>query len=165
MLLVGKDGEQFGICDVRKALSMAKEQELDLVEVSPHTNPPVCKLLDFGKYKYAMSKKKGKGAQRRQTLKEIRMQPKISSHDLGFKTRHIQSFLEEGDKVKVSVRFRGRELSYTELGKEVLNRILNLLTCDFIVEREAKMEGRMMSVMLSPSSKSKSSKLLPQKEL
>ena len=153
--LVGSDGEQHGIVPTLEALKMAREKGLDLVEVAPQAKPPVCKLLDYGKYKFEQEKnaRESRKKQKLLKLKEVRMQPKIESHDLEFKTKHIQEFLEQGSKVKVTIRFRGRELAHTELGKVVLDRILEMLETPYNVDRRPAMEGRFMSMILSPSGK------------
>ena len=138
------------------AVALAESVGLDLVEVSPNANPPVCKILDFGKYRYEQEKRL-RDAKRNQSvvkMKEIRMQPKIEKHDLETKSKFIGEFLGEGNKVKVSIRFRGRELAHTELGKVVLDRILAQLEANGVgynLDREAAMEGRMMSMIVSPS--------------
>lgn len=138
------------------AISLAESVGLDLVEVSPNANPPVCKILDFGKYRYEQEKRL-RDAKRNQNIvkmKEIRMQPKIERHDLETKSKFIGEFLGEGNKVKVSIRFRGRELAHTELGKVVLDKILAQLELNGVgynLDREAAMEGRMMSMIVSPS--------------
>ena len=128
--LIDSEGEQKGIVPTIEALNMAKEQELDLVEVSPNANPPVCKILNFGKYRFEMEKKlrDSKKNQKVLKLKEIRMQPKIGTGDLDVKAKHVQEFLDEGDKVKVTIRFRGRELAHTELGFDVLEQVQKRLT-------------------------------------
>jgi len=150
--LIDADGNQKGIVPTFEALQMARDAGLDLVEIAPQAQPPVCKLLDYGKYKFELEKKirESRKHQKQVRIKEIRMQPKIDGHDLEFKTRHIQEFLEEGDKVKVTVRFRGRELAHTELGKDVLDRILQMLGDTFLLEKPAQMEGRTMSLLLNP---------------
>ena len=150
--LIDADGNQKGIVPTFEALQMAREGGLDLVEVAPQAQPPVCKLLDYGKYKFELEKKsrESKKHQKQIRIKEIRMQPKIDGHDLEFKTRHVREFLDEGNKVKVTVRFRGRELAHTELGRDVLDKILEMLGDAFIVEKPAQMEGRTMSILLNP---------------
>jgi translation initiation factor IF-3 len=150
--LIDGEGNQKGIVPTLEALRMAREAGLDLVEVAPQAQPPVCKLLDYGKYKFDLEKKtrESKKHQKQVRIKEIRMQPKIDDHDLDFKTRHVREFLDEGNKVKVTVRFRGRELAHTELGRAVLDRILEMLEGDFVLERAAQMEGRTMSLLLNP---------------
>ena len=121
----------------------------------PTARPPVCKLLDYGKYKFEQEKRirESKKRQRLTKLKEIRMQPKIDSHDLDFKSRHIKSFLDQGNKVKVTVRFRGRELAHTEIGRAVLDRVVELTREYAVLARSAQMEGRFMSMVLSPKSR------------
>jgi len=150
--LIDGEGNQKGILPTIEALRMAREAGLDLVEIAPQAQPPVCKLLDYGKYKFDLEKKtrESRKHQKQVRIKEIRMQPKIDGHDLEFKTRHVREFLEEGNKVKVTVRFRGRELAHTELGKVVLDRILEKLEGNFLLERAAQMEGRTMSLLLNP---------------
>lgn len=159
--LIDQDGNQAGIVATTEAMNMARDAGLDLVEVSPQARPPVCKLLNYGKYKYELEKKsreqKKKASQVR--LKEVRMQPKIEQHDMAFKTKHVQEFLDQGNKVKVTIRFRGRELAHTELGKVKLDKILELLEEEsFKVDSPARMEGRFMSMLLSPKSKKSSGK-------
>jgi translation initiation factor IF-3 len=154
--LIDGEGEQRGIVATPEALNMAKEADLDLVEVAPTSRPPVCKLLNYGKYKYEQEKKlrETKKKQNLTKLKEVRMQPKIDKHDLDFKSKHVQEFLNEGNKCKVTVRFRGRELAHTELGKVVLDNVLKRLEeGTYGVDNPAQMEGRMMSMLLSPRKK------------
>lgn len=151
------------------ALKVAEEAGLDLVEVSPMANPPVCKVLDFGKYRYELEKKQ-KEAKKNQVvtkLKEVRMQSKIAEGDINTKSKAIAEFLADGNKVKVSIRFKGRTMTHPELGKDVLDTILVKLTemeCPFNLDKSAFMEGKMMSIMLSPSKSSrKAPKTAPQK--
>lgn len=153
--LIDHEGNQRGILPITEALEIAKEAGLDLIEVAPKANPPVCKILDYGKYKYDQEKRE-KEARKKQKLvkmKEIRMQPKIEEHDLQFKSKHIREFLDEGNKVKVTVRFKGRELAHTELGRVVLDKLLVLLEDSYSVDKKPSMEGRFMSMILSPKSK------------
>ena len=149
--LIDEEGNQLGIVPTPEALRMAKDKGLDLVEVSPNANPPVCKILDYGKYRFEQEKKlrDAKKNQKVLKLKEIRMQPKIGSGDLDTKAKHIQEFLDEGDKVKVTIRFRGRELAHTELGYEVLNEVLKRLASAYNIEKPAAMDGRNMSMTIS----------------
>jgi translation initiation factor IF-3 len=128
---------------------------MDLVEIAPQASPPVCKILDYGKYKFELEKKnrETKKKQKLVKMKEIRMQPKIEDHDLRFKAKHVQQFLDEGNKVKVTIRFRGRELAHTELGKVVLDDLLELLEDSYVLDRPALMEGRFMSMIVSPRAK------------
>ncbi len=149
--LIDDEGKQLGIIATQEALRMAKDKDLDLVEVSPNANPPVCKILDYGKYRFEQEKKlrDSKKNQKVLKLKEIRMQPKIGSGDLDTKAKHIQEFLDEGDKVKVTIRFRGRELAHTELGYDVLNEVLKRLTSAYNIDKPAAMDGRNMSMTIS----------------
>ena len=149
--LIDDEGNQLGIVPTQEALKLAKEKDLDLVEVSPNANPPVCKILDYGKYRFEQEKKlrDSKKNQKVLKLREIRMQPKIGSGDLDTKAKHIQEFLNEGDKVKVTIRFRGRELAHTELGYDVLNEVLKRLTSAYNIDKPAAMDGRNMSMTIS----------------
>jgi len=149
--LIDDEGNQLGIVPTLEALKIAKDKDLDLVEVSPNANPPVCKILDYGKYRFEQEKKlrDSKKNQKVLKLKEIRMQPKIGSGDLDTKAKHIQEFLNEGDKVKVTIRFRGRELAHTELGYDVLNEVLKRLTSAYNIDKPAAMDGRNMSMTIS----------------
>ena len=153
--LIDSEGNQKGIVPITEALDMAKEVGLDLVEVSPLANPPVCKILDYGKFKFEQEKrvKESRKKQKLIKMKEIRMQPKIEKHDLDFKSKHVKEFLDEGNKVKVTVRFRGRELAHTELGKKVLEELLARLDGEYVLEKQPQMEGRFMSMVLSPKTK------------
>lgn len=153
--LIDDLGEQKGIVPTIEALRMAKEKDLDLVEVSPNANPPVCKILDYGKYRFEQEKKlrESKKNQKVLKLKEIRMQPKIGSGDLDTKAKHVQEFLDEGSKVKVTIRFRGRELAHTELGYDVLQEVLKRLTSAYVVEKAPAMDGKTMSMTISAKAK------------
>lgn len=153
--LINEKGEQLGIVATDKALTIADEAGLDLVEVAPNAKPPVCKLLDYGKYKFDQEKlnKESKKRSKQKKDKEIRMQPRINEHDLQFKAKHIQEFLEKGMKVKVTIRFRGREMAHTDRGKDVLNRILEILDDSYTIENPPRMEGRFMSMFLRPKTK------------
>ncbi len=150
--LIDDEGEQKGVVPTAEALAMAKELGLDLVEVAPTSNPPVCKILDYGKYRFEMEKKlrDSKKKQKLLKLKEIRMQPKIGSGDLDFKSKHVQEFLNDGNKVKVTIRFKGRELAHTELGFDVLKEALKRLDENtYSIEKQPAMEGRFMSMTLN----------------
>ncbi|MDR0877644.1 MAG: translation initiation factor IF-3 [Treponema sp.] len=153
--LIRDEGEQQGIMTTLEALGIAKEQGLDLVEVAPTAVPPVVKILDYGKFKFENEKKvrDSKKKQKLLKLKEIRMQPKIDEHDLDFKSKHVKEFLAEGNKVKVTVRFRGRELAHTELGLDVLKDVLARIEGDYVMDKAPAMEGRFMSMVLSPKAK------------
>jgi translation initiation factor IF-3 len=152
--LVRDSGEQ-AILPTVEALNQARAQGLDLVEIAPQASPPVVKIMDYGKYRFESAKKlrDSKKKQKLLKLKEIRMQPKIASGDLDFKSKHVREFLDEGNKVKVTIRFRGRELAHTELGLEVLNAVLARLEGDYIMDKQPAMEGRFMSMTLSPKAK------------
>ena len=154
--LIDDEGNQLGIVATQEALKMAKDRDLDLVEVSPNANPPVCKILNYGKYKFEQEKRLRDSRKNQKALKnkEIRMQPKIGSGDLDTKAKHVQEFLDEGDKVKVTIRFRGRELAHTELGYDVLNEVLKRLNeGSYSIEKPAAMEGRFMSMTLNAKAK------------
>lgn len=135
-----------------KALELARERGLDLVEVAPNAVPPVCRILDYGKFKYEQSKKEREARkhQHNVVLREIRMKPKIDDHDVDFKTRTVEKLLKEGDKVKVSVMFRGREVTHPQIGRALLERIHERVKEISIVEKPASMEGRMMTLILAP---------------
>ncbi|WP_425448192.1 translation initiation factor IF-3 [Dethiothermospora halolimnae] len=152
--LIGSNGDQLGIMPVKKAQQMADDNKMDLVKVAPKAKPPVCRIMDYGKYKYEMAKKE-KEAKKNQkiiNIKEIRLTPKIEEHDLEVKAKKARKFLEKEDKVKVTVRFRGRELGHTELGREVLMKFADK-TAEFgQIEKRPKMEGRNMIMFLSPKS-------------
>jgi len=151
--LIGPEGEQLGILPVEEALQRARDAGLDLVEVSPNSRPPVCRVLDYGKFKYEMAKKDKQAKKKQHTvqLKEMRFRPKIDEHDFQFKTKHVRSFLEAGSKVRTFVMFRGREMAYTEHGAKVLERVKEDLSDIAVVEVPPKMEGRHMSMILSPT--------------
>ncbi len=147
--VIGDEG-QIGIMDIESALKLAGERDLDLVEVSPDADPPVCKIMDYRKFKFDNDKKlqKSRKKQAAQTLKEIRMRPLIDTHDYEFKKRNARKFIEHGDKVKVTIRFKGRELNRQELGARVLNRLVTELADIAKVEIQPKMEGRQMVMVL-----------------
>ena len=136
-----------------RALEMARNANMDLVEVSPTAVPPVCRLLDYGKFKYEQTRKEreARKTQKTQAIKEMRLKPKIGEHDLEFKTKLIQNFLKDGDKVKVTVNFRGRENAHPELGRAVLEEVVKRLEGDGSVERAPLLEGRSMTMILAPS--------------
>jgi len=148
--VIGVDGEQFGILSTDEALSRAAAANYDLVEIAPNAEPPVCRIMDYGKFKYEQSKKE-KISRKRQTIihvKEIRFRPKIENHDYEFKVKHARKFLEDGDKVKASVIFRGREMVHQEFGREVLRNMIEDLQDIAKVEHEPKMEGRILVTYL-----------------
>jgi translation initiation factor IF-3 len=153
--LIQNEGEKQGIMPTLEALAIAREHSLDLVEVAPQASPPVVKIMDYGKFKFENEKKvrASKQKQKLLKLKEIRMQPKIDDHDMDFKSKHVKDFLAEGNKVKVTIRFRGRELAHTELGLEVLKDVLKHIEGEYIMDKPPAMEGRFMSMVLSPKTK------------
>ena len=150
--LIGNGGDQLGIMSAEEALRIADEQGLDLVKISPQANPPVCKLMDYGKYRIEQSKRE-KEARKNQhvvEIKEIRMSPGIDVGDFNVKLKNAQKFLADGDRVKVSVRFRGREMAHTDIGKKLLDRFAEQCAEVANVDKGAKLEGRNMSMFLSP---------------
>ncbi|MCY3669458.1 MAG: translation initiation factor IF-3 [Alphaproteobacteria bacterium] len=150
--LVGADGSMLGVVEIDEALGAAEAAGLDLVEVSPNAEPPVCKVLDYGRFKYEAQKKKNEARKKQKTIevKEIKMRPGIEQHDYDTKMRSVRRFLDEGDKVKVTLRFRGRELAHQEVGRAVLQRVQNELGDLVKVEQFPKMEGRQMVMVMSP---------------
>jgi len=153
--LIQDGGERQGIMATLDALQLAREAGLDLVEVAPQAVPPVVKILDYGKFKFENEKRirDSKKKQKLLKLKEIRMQPKIDDHDLDFKSKHVREFLADGNKVKVTIRFRGRELAHTELGLDVLKEVLAKIEGEYVMDKPPAMEGRFMSMVLSPKKK------------
>ncbi len=150
--LVDQDGEMVGIVARARGLDLADEVGLDLVEVSPNADPPVCKLLDYGKYKYVAQKKANEARKRQKTIdvKEIKMRPTIDDHDYLVKLRFMERFIEGGDKVKVTMRFRGREMVHQDLGMKVLMRVRDDLEEHAKIEQFPKVEGRQMTMVMSP---------------
>ena len=146
------EGEQLGIMQVRDALQMAIEQNLDLVEVAPTARPPVCRIMDYGKFKYEQQKrdKEAKKKQKIVTIKEVKLRPNIEDHDFDVKKKNALRFLEDGDKVKVTIMFRGRELSHPELGRVLLVRMAKELADIANVERDPKLEGKNMIMIINP---------------
>ena len=144
-----------GVVSTREAISMAADAGLDLVEVSPNATPPVCKILDFGKFKYEEQKRKNEARKKQKVIevKEIKLRPGIDTHDYDVKMRSIHRFLEEGDKVKVTMRFRGREMAHPELGRKILDDVIEAVGPIAKVENQARMEGRTMSLVLAPDKK------------
>lgn len=150
--MIDEDGSQLGIMQLRDARRVAEEKNLDLVNVAPTAKPPVCRVMDYGKFKYEQSKKE-KEARKNQKivlLKEVRMTPNIEDHDFLVKLKNVQKFLNEGDKVKISVRFRGREITHSSLGQQLLMKLAQASAEQAIVERLPKLEGRSMIMILAP---------------
>jgi translation initiation factor IF-3 len=150
--LIDKDGANKGVVDIETAIGMAQEAGLDLVEIAPNSSPPVVKILDFGKYKYQAQKKAAEARKKQHVveIKEIKIRPMIDDHDYDVKMRSMRRFFEEGDKVKVTLRFRGREMAHQELGVELLERVKSDVAMLAKVEQEPKFEGRQMIMVLAP---------------
>ena len=150
--LISDSGEQLGIMSSQDALRMAEEQNLDLVKISPNAVPPVCKLMDYGKFRFEQTKreKEARKNQRVVEIKEIRMSPSIDVNDFNVKLRNAQKFLSEGNRCKVTVRFRGREMAHTEIGQDLLTKFAEECAEVAVLDKSAKMEGRHMSIFLSP---------------
>lgn len=148
--IVGQDNEQLGIMSSREALALAEEQKLDLVEIAPNAKPPVARIMDYGKYRYEQQKrdKEAKKKQKVVTIKEVKLRPHIEDHDFYVKMKNVTKFLNSGNKVKVTIMFRGRELSHPEIGMAVLNRFADELKDTATVEKPAKLEGRNMTMIL-----------------
>ncbi len=150
--LIDPDGEQLGVFPIKEALANANERGLDLVEVSPNSKPPVCRIMDFGKYKY-QQKKRLQEARKKQSIvqiKELKLRPKIDEHDFQFKLRHIERFLGEGNKAKITVIFRGREIAHKELGRAILDRLVKETKELGTIDMGPKQEGRNLVMVLSP---------------
>jgi translation initiation factor IF-3 len=152
--VVGADGVQLGVMVTADALRLAEEQGLDLVEVAPNEKPPVCRVMDYGKYKYQQSKRlqQAKKKQKVILVKEIKLRPKTEEHDYQFKSQHVRRFLQDGHKAKVTVVFRGREMAHTELGRRMLDRMAGDMEDVSTMEQTPRQEGRNMSMVLSPRS-------------
>ncbi len=152
VLVIDENGEKRGVLPIEEALALAEQAGLDLVEVAPNAEPPVCKVLDYGKYKYQAQKRAAEARKKQKTIevKEVKMRPTIDTHDYEVKMRNLRKFLSKGDKVKVTIRFRGRELAHTELGRELMERVLADAGEDVKVELMPKMEGRQMVMILAP---------------
>ncbi len=150
--LIDADGEMVGVVSIKEGLEMAAEVGLDLVEVSPTADPPVCKILDFGKYKYEIQKKKNEARKKQKVIdiKEIKLRPNIDDNDYNIKMRNMRNFLVNGDKVKITLRFRGREMAHQDLGVRVLDRVREGLDDLAKVEQFPKMEGRQMVMVMAP---------------
>lgn len=153
VLLIDDQGNKLGNVPTSEALKLAEERDFDLVEVAPQANPPVCRIMDYGKYRFQQQKrdKDARKKQKNQSVKEIKMRPKIDLHDYDFKVRAIKNFLSDGHRVKVSIFFRGREMAFLDRGREVLNRVRAEIDAFGKVETEPKMEGAYMRMMVSPS--------------
>ncbi|MDD3520096.1 MAG: translation initiation factor IF-3 [Actinomycetota bacterium] len=150
--LISEEGEQIGIVTTEKALMLANEADLDLVEVAPDADPPVCRIMDYGKYKYKLeiSEKERKKKQSQITVKEIKIRPKIDKNDFSIKEKYIEKFLKEGHKVKISINFRGREIIHKEIGEKLAAKIIEDLDGKFVLEQAPKLEGFNITMVLNP---------------
>lgn len=151
--LIDEDGSQIGVVSIAEALQFARTRETDLVEVAPNTTPPVCRLMDYGKFLYERSKREreARRSQKQTEVKEIRLRPKTGEHDIAYKIRDARRFLQKGAKVKVRIRFRGREITHPEVARELLDRISEDLSDVAVIEKSGEMEGRTMLMILTPS--------------
>ena len=149
--LIGEDGEQLGIMSAREAMKIAQEAELDLVKIAPAAKPPVCKIIDYGKYKYEQARKEKEAKKKQKTVevKEVRLSPNIDTNDLNTKINNAKKFISKGNKVKVTLRFRGREMAHVQQSKHILDDFAETLADVAVVDKPAKMEGRAMSMVLA----------------
>ena len=149
--LIGDEGEKLGVISLKEALEVAEEKKLDLVLVAPNAKPPVCKIMNYGKYKFEQAKKEKEAKKKQKTveIKEIRITPNIEEHDFGFKAKNAKKFIEDGNKVKITVRFRGRELNNVKMGENVLNDFAKELEDVAVVEKAPKLEGKNMFIILA----------------
>ena len=150
--LIDANNENRGIVSIREALAMAEEEGLDLIEISPQANPPVCKILDFGKFRYEQQKRKNEAKKNQKVveIKELKLRPMIETHDYEVKVKQAKKFLDQGNKVKFTMRFKGRELSANDMGKQVLTKLVEDLEDCSKIDAEIKLEGRQMTMILSP---------------
>ncbi len=150
--VIDMEGQQLGVISLTDALAEAAKAGLDLVEVSPTAAPPVCRIMDYGKFRYQQSKKVqvSKKSQTVIQVKEIRLRPKTEEHDLEVKVKHVRKFLEQHNKVKISMMFRGREIAYTDIGRKIMEDIKNTLADDCVIDQQPKLEGRNMIMIISP---------------
>ena len=149
--LIGENGEKLGVVSFNDALDMAEEKKLDLVLVAPNAKPVVCRIMNYGKYKFEQAKKEKEAKKKQKTMeiKEIRITPNIEEHDFGFKAKNARKFIESGNKLKITVRFRGRELNYVKLGEETLNEFIEALSDVSVVEKKPLLEGKNMFIILA----------------
>ena len=151
--VIGSDGNNLGVMPIKKAIEQAKNEELDLIEISPNANPPVCKIMDMGKHKYDLQKKANQAKKKKQktvSLKEIKLRPGTEIHDYNFKIKNAKKFISKGDKVKFTVKFKGREMQHTDLGKELMNKIIEETKDIAKVESQPKFEGKQMVMIIQP---------------
>ena len=150
--VIGSEGNNLGVMQLKQAIQMARDEGLDLIEISPNANPPVCKIMDMGKYKYDLQKKANQAKKKQKTvsLKEIKLRPGTETHDYNFKIKNAKKFINKGDKVKFTVKFKGREMQHTELGKELMNKIIEETKDIAKVESQPKFEGKQMVMIIQP---------------
>ncbi len=153
--MIGADNEQLGVIPLSRALELAEQQQLDLVEVSPTATPPVCRIMDYGKFKYQQSKKQQESRKKQShvEVKEIKLRPKTDDHDLMFKVKHVRRFLEEGNKAKVTLVFRGREITHMDIGRAVIQRFAAELEDIAVIETQPRVDGRNMYMIVAPKVK------------
>lgn len=151
--VINPEGKQLGIYPIHQALAIAHDLGLDLVEINPKANPPVCRIMDFGKFKYEQKKQANLAKKRQKVIevKEVKMRPKTDDHDFDFKVKHIRRFLEEGNKAKVTIRFRGREMAHPEMAAKILDRVIEQVLDIGTIEQPYRMEGRTMTMIVAPS--------------
>ena len=149
--LIGENGDQLGIMPTREAMKLAQEAELDLVKIAPTAKPPVCKIIDYGKYRYELAQKEKEAKKKQKTveLKEVRLSPNIEENDLNTKVNNARKFIQKGNKVKITLRFRGREMAHVQKSRHILDDFAELLKDIAVIEKPAKMEGRSMSIVLT----------------
>ena len=149
--LIGEDGEQKGIMPIKEAMRLAQEAELDLVKIAPKAQPPVCKIIDYGKYRYELARKEKEAKRKQKTVevKEVRLSPNIDTNDLNTKVNNAKKFISKGNKVKITLRFRGREMAHVQQSKHILDDFAELLKDIAVVEKQPKLEGRSMSMVLT----------------
>lgn len=149
--LIGEDGEQKGIMPIKEAMRLAQEAELDLVKIAPKAQPPVCKIIDYGKYRYELARKEKEAKKKQKTVevKEVRLSPNIDTNDLNTKVNNAKKFISKGNKVKITLRFRGREMAHVQQSKHILDDFVELLKDIAVVEKQPKLEGRSMSMVLT----------------
>ncbi len=150
MRLISEDGDQLGVVPIRDALQMSEEKGVDLVEIAPNANPPVCRLMDYGKYKYELKKQANAKRQKTQTIKELKFRPNIGDHDLDVKINRIREFLEDDNKTKIRIFFRGREIVHPELGRVLANRIIERVADIGGIDMPPKLEGKNLIMVISP---------------
>lgn len=164
--MITAEGEQVGVVSIDDALRRAEDQGLDLVEVAPNATPPVCRLMDYGKFRYEQSKKEREARrhQKQIEVKELRMKPRTDDHDIETKARQARKFLQAGDKVKFTVRFRGREMAHTDIGQDMLNQLVEQLRDIAVVEQKVQLESRAMSVVMAPDARTQKAAQQAQRE-